>query len=424
MNIQLNSCSQINGEILIPSSKSHSQRALACALISKEKTRIHHLGKCDDELAALDILKECGVNVFREVGLIEIQGKGIESKTKIRVNCNESGLSSRMFTPILTNSKNSVIINGKGSLKKRPMDFFVTVFDELNLNFESNEGKLPFKFEGNLVPKSIELDGSMSSQFITGMIYAYVASPLLRQEKITIKNPNSLPYIHLSLDVLKQFGVDLVLENNSIQFNGPYELKETELKIEGDWSSASFFLVAAAIHGEIMVKNLNLESKQADIAILDVLKLFGANLEFGTNAVTVSKAQNKAFFFDATHCPDLFPPLVVLAAFADGKSTIKGVNRLFSKESNRALALEKEFEKLGIRIETLDDEMHIYPAQKLHPALIHPHGDHRIAMAAAIVSLKVMEGIIIQNKEVVNKSFPDFFVLLQGLTENSYSSIH
>jgi 3-phosphoshikimate 1-carboxyvinyltransferase len=217
------------------------------------------------------------------------------------------------------------------------------------------------------------------------------------------------------LDVLRNFGVDLKFENNKIQFSGPYNLKETEISIEGDWSSASFFLVAAAINGDIQVDGLNLNSKQADRKLLKALKDFGATINFG-DGIRVSKNETNAFTFDATHCPDLFPPLAVLASFAKGISKIKGVNRLKHKESDRASTIQSELTKMGAKIQIVRDEMIINGIDEVHPAMINPHGDHRIAMAAAIMALSAQSGsVVIQNSEVVKKSFPDFFECLEQL---------
>ncbi|MFN5418335.1 MAG: 3-phosphoshikimate 1-carboxyvinyltransferase [Flavobacteriia bacterium] len=424
MDINIYPSSEIKGEITIPASKSVSQRALACALIVKGKTKIYNLGESEDELAALDILRQTGAVINKFENCTEIISSGIEKLENLKVNCNESGLSSRMFTPLLSNSKKQVLLKGEGSLVKRPMHFFDALMKELNVKFISNEGKLPFHINGPLIPKDIELDGSLSSQFITGVIYGYVASPYLTNEKITILNPTSIPYIELSLTVLKEFGVDLKLENNQIKFNGPYQLKETEINIEGDWSSASFFLVLAAINGELKINNLNSNSNQADIAILKALKDYGAQIDQQENSVFIRKNKANPFVFDSTHCPDLFPPLAVLACFANGTSTIKGVHRLFAKESNRAIAIQEELGKMGAKITIENDEMHIEPIFYAKPAIINPHGDHRIAMAAAILGSRATKYISIENAKVVNKSFPSFYKLLKNVKEDNFFSIH
>ena len=284
----------------------------------------------------------------------------------------------------------------------------------LGVNFQSNEGMLPFQIQGPLKPKRIKIDGSLSSQFITGLILGYVSSPLLRNEIIEVINPTSIPYIQLTLGVLRNFGVNLKFENNKIQFSGPYKLNETEISIEGDWSSASFFLVAGAILGYVTIHGLNLDSKQADIKILEALTDFGADIQL-EKGVRVIKKNSNAFTFDATNCPDLFPPLAVLASFAQGESIIKGVSRLIHKESNRAHTIQSELSKMGAKISIVGDEMLIQGIEKARATEVNSHGDHRIAMACAIMALRAEGSTTIKDAEAVNKSFPDFFEYLEKI---------
>ncbi len=410
------------GQVKIPASKSYSQRALALALISKEKTTIKNLGNSDDEIAALTLIKSLGKTVTSHNDITEISD-GIGSfgipETSV-FSCGESGLATRMFTPILANSNYPIEITGHGSILNRPMNFFHDVFEKLNVGFESQNGKLPFHISGPIVPKSTELDGSLSSQFITGMIYGFVASPLLRNEKLEIKNLKSRPYVELTLDVLREFGVEIELTNeNQICFNGPYELKCTDISVEDDWSSASFLLVAAALYGEISIDNLNITSKQADKAILEALKLFGAEISIGST-IKVRKKENRSFEFDATDCPDLFPPLAVLAAKANGVSKIKGISRLKHKESDRANVLKNELGKLGVKIElnSTSDEMIINPTSKVISGKIDGNKDHRIVMAAAILGLNSENFVEITGAEAISKSFPEFFNILNLCLKN------
>ena len=195
----------------------------------------------------------------------------------------------------------------------------------------------------------------------------------------------------------------------------PKAWKGTELTVPGDWSSAAFLLVAGALTAEegLVVGNLNLDSAQADKAVLDALERAGVRLEKQTNAIKVWQSDVHAFEFNATHCPDLFPPLAVLAAFADGVSCITGVSRLVHKESNRAKALQQEFAKAGVRIVIRDEDMKIYPAA-IRSAQLHSHNDHRMAMASALLGLAGAP-VDIQSAEAVSKSFPEFYTLMQSV---------
>ena len=416
MNQRIQPAKQYSGELVIPASKSHAQRVLACALLSREQTLIQGLGNSDDELAALGLLEQSVLKPIRKAESVLIpSGQKLRFSTN-ELSFGESGLSSRMFTPILANGDQELILNGKGSLASRPMRLFDEVFPELGVQFSSANGTLPFRLKGPMVPKTIELDGSLSSQFITGFIYAFAGNEHTGNERIRILNPASVPYIELSLDVLREFGVDLELENNEVQFKGPYHFNATEIRIEGDWSSASFLLVGAALFGSIKVNGLRRESKQADIRLLQALTDFGAELHWGGDALVVSKNECMPFEFDATHCPDLFPPLAVLASYANGVSRLHGVHRLFSKESNRAVTIVEELTKLGAKIEVVEDTMIVQPRGEQLAVQVSSRHDHRIAMASAIFALGLSEQTTIGDAEAVSKSFPEFYTYLEELT--------
>lgn len=414
---------KLQGNIQIPASKSHAQRVLALALINIHETYVTGIGDSDDEKAALDVLNRLGAQVEKSGDSARIKGVALDKiEENITIHFGESGLSSRMFTPILSNISSKVHLDGSGSLLSRPMDFFQHVFDLLKVDFSSNEGKLPFTLSGPIHPASITVDGSLSSQFITGIVYGFIASKKLGKCTLHIQDPTSIPYIELSLHTLRQFGVELEWNSGNIAFNGPYSLSPTNVSIEGDWSSASFFLVAAALMGEIHIPNLSMNSFQADKALVQALQDFGAELDF-SNGILVRKRESRSFEFDATHCPDLFPPLAVLAAKGTNTSKIKGVHRLTHKESNRTNALLTEFKKMGVSIEIIEDTMHIHPCQNVIGAIIDTHHDHRIAMACAILGLTANSPTQIENPMVVSKSFPSFYKLLEEYCENIQTTL-
>lgn len=409
---EINGIRRLEGQLNIPSSKSFAQRVLACSLISDKRTVIHGLGISDDEKAILDLIRGAGADVCIEQEQAVIIGSGFHPEGALELNCNESGLGARMMTPILANSSFPVKLCGKGTLLNRTMSIFDEVLPQLDIDFHSNNGRLPFNIQGPLKPKSIEIDGSLSSQFITGIILGFVASPFLRDEVLTVRNPASVPYIELTLEILSIFGIDLQFIDNKISFSGPYEMRETEVTIEGDWSSASFFLIAGAIGGDMTVRGLNIHSKQADVRILDALKDFGAGIEIHSEYVRVYQKDKRPFSFDATHCPDLFPPLAVLASFTNGESRIKGLKRLKFKESDRAATIHTELTKMGAKISFDGDEMVVTGIKEVRGAMIDPHGDHRIAMACSVMGLFADSKTIIDNSQVVNKSFPQFYSCL------------
>jgi 3-phosphoshikimate 1-carboxyvinyltransferase len=389
---------------------------LACALIANGESYLKNIGISDDEQASLEIIRKAGATVSHIENDVLIQSSGFNPSGALNFNVNESGLATRMFTPILANSSFKVDLTGQGSILTRTMSFFDEILPQLNVEFNSNQGKLPFSLLGPIQPKTIAVDGSISSQYITGLIYSYVASPLLRNDKISIHDLKSEPYLLLTLDVLKLFGVELIYKDKTVYFDGPYTLNPSNISIEGDWSSASFLFVAGAIAGKVSLSGLNPNSKQADIAILEVLKKAGAKVEQDGDWYVISKNELNGFEFDATDCPDLFPPIAVLAGLCKGSSKIKGANRLIHKESNRGIVLQKELKQFGIEITLEDDIMIISPTEKVIDGTIDPHGDHRIAMAGALLGLVSEKGVNILTPHVVNKSFPQFFEVLDKLS--------
>ena len=418
------------------------QRACAAALLAKGKSVIHNPGHSNDDKAAIEIIRRLGAEVIiNNAGKdsfgeeLIINNDGVDPVSD-EINCGESGLSIRMFTPIIALSDRQVTINGEGSLLNRPMDFFDETLPQLGVEIESNSGKLPIKIQGPLQPKNIEIDGSLSSQFLTGLLMAYAAADA-KDVSIKVNNLTSKPYIDLTLDVMKQFGLKVPENRNYEEFYFKSEIRspkseikseignlhagrqgpksEIEYTVEGDWSGGAFLLVAGAIAGPITVRGLDMTSTQADKAIMQALSNANASFAIEAKGIKIHPGKMKAFEFDATNSPDLFPPLVALAANCAGETKIKGVNRLIHKESNRAESLQQEFEKMGVKIEVLGDVMKIHGGRTVKGARVHSHHDHRIAMASAIAALKADGETIIEEADAVKKSYPDFYDDLKKL---------
>lgn len=407
----------VSGSLTAAASKSAMQRACALALLNEGETIIHNPGNSNDDIAALRIIQSLGASVGKQAdGGLLISG----NKTgdgEIIMDCGESGLSIRMFVPIAALSKNRVRVTGSGSLVKRPMDFFDEVLPGLNVEIESNGGRLPLMIQGPMQPKNIRIDGSLSSQFLTGLLFAFSASAT-QPVTIAVDNLKSKPYIDLSLQMLEHFGYSVQnsgYQNFQIQPRNQTNSQLITYTVEGDWSGAAFLLVAGAIAGNVLLKGLDVFSMQADKAILTALSLCGAILSTSIEQVEVSPGRLRAFQFDATDCPDLFPPLVALAAYCEGTTVIEGATRLTHKESNRALTLQEEFAKMGVNIRLQDDLMIIEGGGKLKGAEVRSHHDHRIAMALAVAALKAEGDTIIHDAEAINKSYPDFYEHLKLL---------
>lgn len=411
--------SAISGTIQAPPSKSSMQRACAVALLARDTSTILSPGNSNDDLAALEVIQKLGAEVSKNVdGSLVIKSNGIQPVAN-ELNCGESGLGIRMFTPIAALSGEEILINGAGSLTTRPMHFFDEIFPQLGIAIQSNDGKLPLKIKGPLHPANIEVDGSLSSQFLTGLLMAYGAAGA-KDVSITVRNLTSKPYIDLTLSVMKHFGIEVENHNYEV-FHFPNKEQSFTPQIytiEGDWSGAAFLLVAGAIAGGITVTGLDAFSTQADKAILQALMSCGIGLSIQPEQVEVSPSLSlNAFHFNATECPDLFPPLVALAAYCKGKTVIEGAHRLTYKESNRALTLQEEFGKMGVQVDLQDDLMIINGGMGVKGAEVQSHHDHRIAMACAVAGLKAQGETIINDAEAINKSYPDFYEHLRQVSQ-------
>jgi 3-phosphoshikimate 1-carboxyvinyltransferase len=407
----------IQGLLQAPASKSCMQRACAAALLKGGKTIIHNYGMSNDDNAAIEIIKQFDASVLIENDALVIESRFSiinNQQSIISLNCQESGLSLRMFTPIAALLNQTVHITGSGSLLNRPADFFDEILPQLSITVKSNNGKLPLTITGSLQANDINIDGSLSSQFLTGLLFAY--SFKNAAATITVNNLISKPYIDLTLQVMQDFGLNIPVNNNYTQFVFTNQSINQSInqpmcyKVEGDWSNAAFLLVAGAIAGSVTVKGLNLNSTQADKAILEVLKMSNCDIKVEDNEISVTNTKPlNAFTFDATDCPDLFPPLVAFASYCNGTSSIKGVSRLQYKESNRACSLQKEFAKMGAEIELNDDIMLIEGKLNIKGSIVDSHNDHRIAMACAVAALKANGRTTILNADAINKSYPNFY---------------
>jgi len=421
----------LRGEQVAPASKSSMQRACAAALLHPGTTSILNPGHSNDDLAALDVIQKLGAIVKTEdtsnekinTASIMVHSNGVKPIGDT-MNCGESGLGIRMFTPIAALSDQSITIEGKGSLLKRPMHFFDTIFPKLGIEILSQSGYLPIQIKGPLKPANIEVDGSLSSQFLTGLLMAFAATDHTNAV-IEVHDLKSKPYIDLTLSVLNAFGWKVQHQDYKRFefFAHPPLAKHIDYTVEGDWSGAAFLLVAGAIAGPITVKGLQFNSTQADKAVMQALKATGASIDIQDHAIQIGPAKDStgnfmplnAFEFDATDCPDLFPPLVALAAVCDGVTILHGVSRLAHKESDRGITLQTEFAKLGIRIELNLDTMLVYGGTGIKGAEVFSQHDHRIAMACGVAALCADGPITITDAEAVNKSYTDFYKHLQHL---------
>jgi len=243
-----------------------------------------------------------------------------------------------------------------------------------------------------------------------------MALPLAtKNSEIKVRNLKSKPYIDMTIQILKYFGITVENKGYDLFYiPGNQKYIPSRYTVEGDWSAGAFLLVAAAINGHLIVKGLNRDSLQSDKSVINALEKAGARMTFSDDKLEISKTDLKAFDFDATESPDLFPPLVALAAYCKGNSSVKGVSRLIFKESDRAKTLQEEFAKLKVKIDIHDDTMYITGNQP-QAGRVESHDDHRIAMALAVAALGATGRVYIRDSQCVAKSYPGFFDDLRQL---------
>ena len=380
------------------------------------ETVLHNPSFCDDSLSSLNVAKCLGAKIRKEKDTVLIKG-GL-NPIHNELNCGEAGLCIRMFAPIAALSTKELILTGKGSLKSRPVSMIEKPLYNLGASCETNSGLIPIKVKGPLKGGKTTIDGSVSSQFLTGLL---IALPCCNNDsELIVNNLKSSPYIDMTIEVLEKFGV--IIKNYRYErflIKGGQKYKSCSFVVEGDWSGAAFLLVAAALCGEIEINMINPYSKQADRKILDALKRAGAEVLISDKRVVVKKRELNAFEFDATECPDLFPPLVALSSQCEGLTSIKGVKRLRFKESDRAMALKKEFASIGAEININNDIMSIRGG-KIRGGCVPSHNDHRMAMATSIAGIVSLDKVEIDNAECVAKSYPTFFEDLKSIGGNVY----
>jgi 3-phosphoshikimate 1-carboxyvinyltransferase len=399
---------ELKGVIAIPSSKSDGQRAVLAAGLSKTKTTIHRIGQSDDEQAMLRNIEQLGAKVRRiSEDLTEINGIQ-QFPLETELNAGESGLGMRLITGVCAGHKGEFTIVGEGSLKQRSQSFFEENLTQMGVRVVSNDGFLPITVHGRMIGGEVEIDGSASSQFLSGML---MSLPLIEEDSVLIvQDLKSIPYVQMTLNTLNSFGIVVEYENfERFSIAGKQSYACNEYHVEGDWSSASCWLVASALGNPISISGLNLDSAQADRALLAMLEDANCIINAENDSISVDGSNRKSFNVDATHCPDLFPALVVLAAFCDGDSRIRGVHRLKNKESDRGVVLQSEFRKLGVQIDLNEDEMVIHGGGELTNAPVDSHNDHRIAMCLASAGIQSSGEMTISNAEAVSKSYPRFW---------------
>ena len=464
----------------VPCSKSFAQRAIICAALADGVSHFRGYTPCGDNEAALDVAKALGADVQLDGSTITIKGiaasrgllSGLAAGDHATVHVGESGLLARMIIPLMAQlHEGPVEVTGEKTLLKRPLTGAREILEAVGcgvkeiLRFAQDDKesaqddredavRVPLTVEGPLKSGGrVVISGKHGSQLITGLLMALSFAE--KNTTLVVNDPKSIPYIFITLEVLKKFGVKIgnemlggrdFLESNGdwslctemvFKVRGGQRLKATDIDLEGDWSAAANFLVAGAVFGKVEVAGLDTTSLQADLSIMDILMDAGASLSQVDGArgnIAVQRAPLRAFNVDASNCPDLFPVISVLAAFCQGTSRIAGLGRLANKESDRAKAILEMLTQMGVEAHRKDDELLVKgyslvqrllgqsSGESCQPGLLKggeytSHHDHRMVMALKVASLGADGPIIIDDEDCVAKSFPSFneqFSLLQN----------
>ena len=403
--------SKSTGVVTVPTSKSVAHRLLICAALSNGESIISNVSMNSDISATISCLKELGADILVDGSTVTVKGIK-ETKKEVELNAIESGSTLRFLIPISSYLSKKVIFKGTEKLISRPLDIYQKLYND---NFVKKNNCIIIN---NLLDQNYyEIDGSISSQFISGLLF-YL--PLLKNDsEIKIINEyESKSYVDLTIDALNKFGIQIEEKDNGrrLIIKGGQTYLSNNLSVEGDYSQAAFFLTLGAINNEITVKGLNKSSKQGDKAIVDVLKNANVRMEINNEGITVKKSEIKAIDVDLKDIPDLGPILSVLFSRAKGKSKLYNAKRLRYKESDRILAIETELKKMGVEISSDENNIYINGVNKLiSNDIINSHNDHRIFMAVSILATISNTPVTISNYECINKSYPRFLDDLQGL---------
>jgi len=400
--------SDLSGRIEVPSSKSHMQRLLAAGLLAKGESWIRRPSHAADAMAAVEVAAGLGADIEIGEDALKMRG-GLSPRTDI-LHLGESGLGMRLFSPIAALASTPMTMMAEGSLKGRPMQTMADALTALGAEVNLNTGRPPIQLKGPLSGGHVTLDGGTSSQFLTGLLMALPCAAA--DSVLEVSNLKSKPYVDMTLEVVSSTGISIHHEDHQrFSIPGGQHYLPFDETVAGDWSAGAFLLILAALCGEpfLEVDGLGNQPTQADQAVTGALLLSGAKLMRTETGIRVERGRRKGFRFDATHCPDLFPPLAAFAAFCKGPTVITGLHRLQHKESDRGTALQEEFAKAGIQIDlnSTEDTLTVRPGP-IQAAKLSGRGDHRMVMAAAVLGLAGAP-IEIEGVEAVAKSYPDFF---------------
>lgn len=401
--------SKVSGEIKIPPSKSMSHRAIICASLANGTSTITNVSYSDDVKITIEGMRQLGAQIqcFDDYVIVE----GIKSFACLKdtnIFCNESGSTLRFFIPIFSLCDKTITFTGKNRLLKRPQKVYEEIFNKQNLGYYHDENKL--EISGCLKAGKYELDGDISSQFISGLLFAL---PLLEEDStIHIREPyESRSYVDLTLQMLHRYGIKAnYVDKNTLYIAGNQQYKACDYEIEGDYSQLAFFAVLAAINNDLTCTGLSHDSLQGDKQILSILKNAGASIREVEKGYQIKKSTLLSSEIDLQDCPDLGPILNVMAMYTKGTTRIYNAQRLRYKESDRIAAMEEELNKCNVDIKTNESEIIIKGKESYTcSSSFNAHKDHRIVMSLCVAATLFDKPVIINDAQAINKSYPSFF---------------
>ena len=410
--------SHLHGVVDVPASKSIMHRALICAALAKGKSIIHNTYVSQDITATMDCLTQLGASFVVHEDTIEVHGIE-QAAPAANLFCGESGSTIRFLIPIAAALDVNAAFSGTGKLVSRPLHLYRDAFIGKGVTFDYT-GMLPANLSGQLKSGIYCIPGNVSSQFITGLLFAL---PILEGDSVLEVLPpfESKSYVDITLSCLRAFGIEVENEGSTYHIPGGQQYRATDYAVESDYSQAAFFLVANALGNDLTLRTFGEQSVQGDSAILRILSEAGVESHLQNGALTNTVQKLSAFHIEASDIPDLVPILCVLACFCDGVSTIQKVERLKIKESDRIASTMDIVTRLGGTIAYADDTITITGGMThFQSAVLPSYNDHRIAMAGAIAATKANGDIIIEDAGCVRKSFPTFFETYQHLGGNCH----
>ncbi len=396
---------ELKGEITAPPSKSCMHRALICAAASENPTRIRCEAFSKDTEATMACLRALGADFKIDGEYVTVFPIDKNNDSECVLDCGESGSTLRFMVPFAAALGRKCTFIGAERLGKRPLKPLHDALSEHGVTAEYDGDFLPLKISGKLTGGEFTLPGNVSSQFFTGIL---LALGIIGNGKIkAIGKIESAPYIDITADIQKAFGVEVTKTSDGYLLKGNY-ISPDEFTVEGDWSNGAFWLVAGAIGGDVTCHNLKEDTLQGDSRVFDILKGMGADIRCENGVVTVKKSQLHAVEIDASDIPDLVPVLCVAASCAEGVTVFKNTKRLREKESDRVVSTAEMIKSLGGKI-TFDENSIAVMGTKLSGGEVDSFNDHRIAMSAAVASIVCNGEVTVNTAEAVAKSYPDFY---------------